>query len=109
MIEILGKIDPVGLSGVLNACEEMEVFWTKRPKLKNAVFQSINGCLSPNNRLKEQSAQVIANTIYYLGKVGMKWKECDEIKNNLFYAIENRSSFFIEQDVSNIIYGLAST
>jgi hypothetical protein len=109
MIEILGKIDPINLSGILNACEEMEFGWKERPNLKKAVFHSINSCLSPNNRLKEPLEQVISNTIYYLGKVGMKWEECDEIRNSLFYAIENCSSFFIEQDVSNIIYGLVST
>jgi hypothetical protein len=105
MIEILGKEGPIELSGVLNACEEMEFSWKERPKLKKAVFLSINSCFSTNNRLKEQSAQELANTIYYLGKAGMKWEECDEIKNSLFSGIENCLSFFKEQAVSNIIYG----
>jgi hypothetical protein len=104
MIEILGAVDPVGLSGILNACEEMEFSWKERPKLKKAIFHSINSCFSPNNRMKEQSAQEVANTIYYLGKAGMKWKECDEIKNSLFHGIENCSSSFSQQHVSNIIY-----
>jgi hypothetical protein len=105
MIEILGKAGPIELSGILNSCEELEFSWKERPKLKKAVFHSINSCFSPNNRLKEQSGQVVANTIYYLGKTGLKWEECDEIKNSLFHKIENCSSFFKEQHVSNVIYG----
>jgi CRISPR/Cas system type I-B associated protein Csh2 (Cas7 group RAMP superfamily) len=55
--------------------------------------------------MKELSEQEVSNTIYYLGKIGMKWEECNEISNSLLYGIENYSSSFKPQGVSNIIYG----
>jgi hypothetical protein len=75
----------------LNNCEQM----------KNCVFQGLT-----NRKFLPEDHRSLAEIVFYVGKLGIKWIELPvEIKQSFYHGIEQCYSSFSEQETSDTIYG----
>lgn len=90
------------LSNVVHGLSCMKASWSKiGGKMRKVLVQS----LASKNVFGVEISQHVANTIWGLGKMGASWQALPQ--QNLLTAYINCSEFCLEQENTNILYGLA--
>jgi hypothetical protein len=93
--------DLVNISSNLNAFLELNYPLDEKPTMKQTIFKGLFKRSIPRENNRE-----LANILYTLGELGLKWIELPEAVTSGFYSgIEVCSSDFIPQQIANLIYG----